>query len=148
MSFAFFMHQHDKKTYLCVTCMEQSPRHRENLLFRHAGEYCHGWQVVEQCICPWMDGSTIARMESVESSREQRPRTMQEQLSRSNCRGAIAEAQRKSFISSCRRILPWMAGSRTMQEQLSRPVSIYQAGMSYQEKCQYERWIPARSMPA
>ena len=33
--------------------------------------YVHGWTVVEQCICPRMDGS----------------RTMQEQLSRSDCRG-------------------------------------------------------------
>ncbi len=34
--------------------------------------YVHGWTVVGQCICPWMDGS----------------RTTQEQLSRSSCRGA------------------------------------------------------------
>ncbi len=44
--------------------------------------YVHGWTVVEQCICPWMDSS----------------RTMQEQLSRSNCRGAIVEAQREAFM--------------------------------------------------
>ena len=41
--------------------------------------------------------------------------------------------QRKAFILSCWRILPWMAGSRTMQELLSRPVSIYQVCMGYQD---------------
>ena len=39
--------------------------------------YVHGRTVVGQCICPWMDGS----------------RTTQEQLSRSSCRGAVAEEQ-------------------------------------------------------
>ena len=41
--------------------------------------YVHGWTVVEQCICPWMDSS----------------RTMQEQLPRSDCRDT--EGTEKSF---------------------------------------------------
>ena len=43
-------------------------------------------------------GSTIPGMESVESSLEQRPRTTQEQLSRSSCRGCGSFAERSAAI--------------------------------------------------
>jgi hypothetical protein len=42
-------------------------------------------------ITPWMVCSTVPRKEPVESSLEQRPRTMQQQLPRSYCRESLSE---------------------------------------------------------
>jgi len=60
---------------------------KASMSIRYTGGYCQGWHVPGQCICSWMDGSRATHM-----YRTYGIRATQEQLPRSSCRGAIADA--------------------------------------------------------